>query len=228
MASTRLRLRRGTTINHQSFTGAEGEVTYDTTLNTLRAHDGETQTGIVIARADYPRGWIRSEHFLNSGTYTIIGKTDLKRIEIHIWGGGAGGWTATGGGGGGSGAYGYRVLEVSDITETDGLVTVTIGQGGAAGAPGTASSFGSYIVANGGNFGNSSGVGGTPGLITGTNTIDMGGFCGINGDGSTINGSGGGPGGSTGNATGYRGAGGGVNSSGAQGSVLIREIYGEV
>jgi len=226
--ATRLRLRRGTTINHQTFTGAQGELTYDTTLNTLRAHDGETQTGIVIARADYPRGWIRSEHFLNDGTYTIVGKTDLKRIEVHIWGGGAGGWTATGGGGGGSGAYGYRVLEVTDITESTGLVTVTVGQGGAAGAPGTASSFGAYIIANGGNFGNSTGVGGTPGLISGTNTIDMGGFCGINGDGSTINGSGGGPGGSTGNATGYSGAGGGVNGSGAQGSVLIREIYGEV
>ena len=225
--ATRLRLRRGTTTNHVAFTGAKGEVTYDTTLNTLRAHDGETVTGHVIARADYARGWIRSEHFLNNGTYTINNKTDLKRIEVHVWGGGGGGWTATGGGGGGSGAYGYIVLEASAITG-DGNVTVTIGQGGAAGSPGTGTTFGSFITANGGNFGNSTGVGGTPGLVTGTNTIDMGGFCGINGDGSTINGSGGGPGGSTGNASGYRGAGGGVNGSGAQGSVLIREIYGEV
>ena len=228
MATTRLRLRRGTTINHQSFTGAQGEVTYDTTLNTLRAHDGETVTGHVIARADYPRGWIRNEHFLNDGTYTIVGKTDLKRIEIHVWGGGAGGSSSTGGGGGGSGGYGYRVLDISDITETDGLITVTIGQGGAVGNQGTTTSFGSYITATGGNFGNSGGLGGTPGSVTGTNTIDMGGFCGISGDGSAINGLGGGPGGSTGNASGYRGAGGGVNGSGAQGSVLIREIYGEV
>ena len=43
-----VRLRRGTTLNHTSgsgFTGVEGEVTVDTTNDTLRVHDGMTKGG---------------------------------------------------------------------------------------------------------------------------------------------------------------------------------------
>ena len=38
-----LKLRRGTTTQHGSFTGAEGEVTIDTTKDTAVVHDGSTQ-----------------------------------------------------------------------------------------------------------------------------------------------------------------------------------------
>ena len=37
-----LKLRRGTTAQHGSFTGAEGEVTIDTTKDTAVVHDGST------------------------------------------------------------------------------------------------------------------------------------------------------------------------------------------
>jgi major tropism determinant Mtd-like protein len=40
-----VRLRRGTTAQHASFTGAQGEVTYDTDKKTLVAHDGVTAGG---------------------------------------------------------------------------------------------------------------------------------------------------------------------------------------
>lgn len=40
-----LKLRRGTTSQHSSFTGAEGEVTVDTTKDTVVVHDGSTQGG---------------------------------------------------------------------------------------------------------------------------------------------------------------------------------------
>ena len=49
MAET-LQLRRGTTADHTSFTGAEGEVTVDTTLKTLRVHDNTTAGGTVLAK----------------------------------------------------------------------------------------------------------------------------------------------------------------------------------
>ena len=38
--SRQIQLRRGTADDHETFTGAIGEVTVDTTNNTLRVHDG--------------------------------------------------------------------------------------------------------------------------------------------------------------------------------------------
>ena len=47
-----LKLRRGTTSQHGSFTGAEGEVTVDTDKDTLVVHDGSTQGGHPVAAED--------------------------------------------------------------------------------------------------------------------------------------------------------------------------------
>lgn len=44
-----LQLRRGNTTQHASFTGAIGEVTFDTSNNTIRAHDGNTAGGFELA-----------------------------------------------------------------------------------------------------------------------------------------------------------------------------------
>jgi hypothetical protein len=49
---TILQLRRGTTAEHSSFTGAEGEITVNTTKDTLVVHDGSTAGGFEIALAD--------------------------------------------------------------------------------------------------------------------------------------------------------------------------------
>ena len=45
-----LKLRRGTTSEHSSFTGAEGEVTVDTTKDTIVVHDGSTAGGTPLAK----------------------------------------------------------------------------------------------------------------------------------------------------------------------------------
>lgn len=50
--SRQIQLRRGTAPEHENFTGAIGEVTVDTTNNTLRVHDGTTIGGTPMARAD--------------------------------------------------------------------------------------------------------------------------------------------------------------------------------
>ena len=50
MANIEVKLRRGTTSQHSSFTGAEGEVTVDTDLDTLRVHDGSTAGGVRLAK----------------------------------------------------------------------------------------------------------------------------------------------------------------------------------
>jgi len=47
--ATELQFRRGTTTEHDSFTGAQSEVTHDTERNTLIVHDGSTQGGHPLA-----------------------------------------------------------------------------------------------------------------------------------------------------------------------------------
>ena len=48
-----VRLRRGTTTQHATFTGADGEVTFDTTKKCLVLHDGVTAGGKPV------EGWVK-------------------------------------------------------------------------------------------------------------------------------------------------------------------------
>ena len=48
---TVLQFRRGTTTQNNAFTGALGEITYDTTADTLRVHDGSTAGGFAMVTA---------------------------------------------------------------------------------------------------------------------------------------------------------------------------------
>jgi hypothetical protein len=64
--STQLKLRRGTTAQHSTFTGAEGEVTVDTTKDTLVVHDGTTAGGVPVATE-------ASVAALSSSTTTSLG-----------------------------------------------------------------------------------------------------------------------------------------------------------
>jgi hypothetical protein len=52
MAGTQVQFRRGTTAEHASFTGAVGEVTVDTTKDTLVVHDGSLAGGHPLAKAN--------------------------------------------------------------------------------------------------------------------------------------------------------------------------------
>jgi len=63
MANIEVKLRRGTDTEHSSFTGAVGEVTVDTTNNTLRVHDNSTAGGIRLAKLSEAGG---------SGTVTSV------------------------------------------------------------------------------------------------------------------------------------------------------------
>ena len=49
MAAYAIQFRRGTTVEHSSFTGLVGEVTVDTTKNTVVVHDGSTAGGYALA-----------------------------------------------------------------------------------------------------------------------------------------------------------------------------------
>ena len=49
--ATAIQRRRGTTTQHGSFTGLAGEITIDTTKNTVVVHDGSTAGGIPLAKS---------------------------------------------------------------------------------------------------------------------------------------------------------------------------------
>ena len=50
--ASRIKFRRGTSTEHATFTGAEGEITVNTTKDTLVVHDGSTAGGFEMLRAD--------------------------------------------------------------------------------------------------------------------------------------------------------------------------------
>jgi hypothetical protein len=59
--TTALQLRRGTTAQHSSFTGANGEVTVDTTKKTAVVHDGTTAGGVPLATEAQANARVRTD-----------------------------------------------------------------------------------------------------------------------------------------------------------------------
>jgi hypothetical protein len=60
--ATQVQFRRGTTTQNNAFTGAVGEITYDTEVKTLRLHDGSTAGGGSVVT-------------INAGAQTLTNKT---------------------------------------------------------------------------------------------------------------------------------------------------------
>ena len=56
--------RRGTTAEHSSFTGLAGELTVDTTKDTVIVHDGSTAGGIPLATEAYVTTAVAGENTL--------------------------------------------------------------------------------------------------------------------------------------------------------------------
>ena len=56
MPAFALQLRRGTTAEHSTFTGLVGEITVDTTKDTIVVHDGSTVGGIPLAKESADSG----------------------------------------------------------------------------------------------------------------------------------------------------------------------------
>lgn len=72
---TQLQLRRGTTVQHSSFTGAVGEVTINTTKKTAVVHDGSTAGGLELLRADM-------SNIFSSATPTITSLNTTGNVDV--------------------------------------------------------------------------------------------------------------------------------------------------
>lgn len=64
--ATQVQMRRGTSLENDEFTGAEGEITIDTTNDTIRVHDGIKKGGYSV-----PKG-LSVNQKPNPGTYTKV------------------------------------------------------------------------------------------------------------------------------------------------------------
>lgn len=73
--STQIQLRRGTTAQHAAFTGAAGEVTVDTTKNTVVVHDGSTAGGHPLFKA--AGGTV-------AGNVTITGDLTVQGMSFQV------------------------------------------------------------------------------------------------------------------------------------------------
>lgn len=87
--ATRTQFRRGTSAQHDTFIGAPGEVTVDTTHNTLRIHDGafaggrETVLEQKFRRHDLNNAEIIFSNYTN-GFFTNVSK-NLFQHAIAKW-----------------------------------------------------------------------------------------------------------------------------------------------
>lgn len=66
--AARVKLRRGTETQHGSFTGAQAEITVDTTNWTIRVHDGNTAGGHELLKSNLAN--IDDGAVLDGGTYS--------------------------------------------------------------------------------------------------------------------------------------------------------------
>ena len=80
--STQIQRRRGTTSEHSSFTGAAGEITIDSTKNTVVVHDGSTQGGFPLATE---AGAASTVNGLTDVTITSVGAGEILKYSGSEW-----------------------------------------------------------------------------------------------------------------------------------------------
>ena len=74
-----IQLRQGTTTEHNTFTGAVGELTYNTTLKSLVLHDGVTAGGVKIPYLS--NGFVPST-MLPTATESVVGASKIATTAI--------------------------------------------------------------------------------------------------------------------------------------------------
>ena len=85
---TTLQLRRGNTTQNNSFTGAAGEISVDTTTKTLRVHDGSTAGGeqvVGLTATQTLTNKTLTSPTINGGTFsgTFTGTISPGRIQSY-------------------------------------------------------------------------------------------------------------------------------------------------
>lgn len=77
-----LQLRRGTATQHNTFTGAQGEVTVDTTGNNLRLHDGVTAGGNPTAMTNQAQAFTKPQYIT---PYSLTSGVAVDAATYQSW-----------------------------------------------------------------------------------------------------------------------------------------------
>ncbi len=84
--TTQIKRRRGTTTQHASFTGAEGELTIDTTKDTVVVHDGTTSGGHPLAKESAITGKVDKAGDTMTGDLALSGAdVTFGDTTSHLW-----------------------------------------------------------------------------------------------------------------------------------------------
>lgn len=97
--ATQLQLRKGTKVQNDAFTGAEGELTYDSTSKGLRLHDGVQQGGYIVDTVvawqapttennytwyrKYASGWVEQGGCYNSASETVTVSFPIQMADTN-------------------------------------------------------------------------------------------------------------------------------------------------
>ena len=79
--ATQVQFRRGTTAEHNNFRGADGEVTVDTSINTVVVHDAVTSGGFPLLRQDGSNSLFSKTGDLNNCSLKFNGDTNTGLIS---------------------------------------------------------------------------------------------------------------------------------------------------
>ncbi len=81
---TTIKFRRGTTSQNNSFTGGSGEISVDTTLDTLRVHDSSTAGGTALVNVSSSQTLTNKTISGASNTLSNIGNSSLSNSSITV------------------------------------------------------------------------------------------------------------------------------------------------
>lgn len=81
--ATQVQFRRGTATQNNNFTGAQGELSVNLGNYSLRLHDGVTQGGYEVARANMSNVAFESTVLPSSNTTYNLGSSSFKFLNIH-------------------------------------------------------------------------------------------------------------------------------------------------
>ena len=132
--SRQIQIRRGSATAHESFTGAIGEITMDTTNKTLRVHDGETVGGIKLAK----QSEIPTVPDLSTADYVIESQSPTSENNYTWYRKYKSGWVEQGGQASGSNNGSVNVSLPITMADTNYSVLATNCFTGSPSAPQTA------------------------------------------------------------------------------------------
>jgi hypothetical protein len=118
--ATQVQIRRGSTTNHASFTGAPGEITVDTDKNTVVVHDGNTPGGFPLLNENNVGGTVQEKLVSGSNIKTINSGSLLGSGDISITPATIGSPTNSG-----SGATGTWGINISGVAATATALATT-------------------------------------------------------------------------------------------------------